>query len=121
MDLHAWVVNKDGSVYDPYFPWYDHCKELHGCAPDAPTLYEEITGEEKKTAWREIWKRFIRPTLALAESPKQLYEEYVAQPVPMRCFLNAWAYHQLNPGTTLLKIGKMGWPKREGGIHWEYG
>ena len=121
MDLHAWVVCKDGSVWDPHFAWYDHCKEVWGCAPDAPTLREELTGDAKKQAWREIWKRFLRPALEDAHDLAELFRQQVDHPVPGRCFLNAWAFLQLNRGTALMKIGKMGWAKKEGGVHWEYG
>jgi len=119
MDLHAWVVHRNGSIYDPYFSFYDHCKKVWGCEQNAPTLYDELNGDEKKQAWREIWKRFIRP-LVQTSDVDELFREYVKKPVPGRCFLNAWAYHQLNPGT-LYKIGKMGWPKKGGDVHWEYG
>ena len=44
IDLHAWCVHKDGTVWDPDFPQYTSMKMKSGVPLEAQRMYEELTG-----------------------------------------------------------------------------
>ena len=120
IDLHAWCVHKDGTIWDPDFLEYANIKSKNGIPLEAPRRYEELTGELKKSTWANVWKQILKPRLSrIPEAMKQQIFETLAQsPVAGNCFLNAWAYSQVSGAR--FTIGKMGWQGQDG-IHWEYG
>ena len=63
IDLHAWCVEKDGAIWGPDFPQYATIKSRHGIPPETPRMYEELTGELKKSTWASVWKQILKPKL----------------------------------------------------------
>ena len=55
IDLHAWCVHKDGTIWDPDFPEYAIIKTRNGIPPDTPRMYEGLTGELKRSTWANVW------------------------------------------------------------------
>ena len=120
IDLHAWCVQKDGAIWDPDFAEYASIKKLSGVPPEAPRVYEELTGELKRITWANIWRQILKPRLSpLPEAKKQqVFETLAKNPAPFCCFFNAWSYSQVTGAR--FTIGKMGWESADG-VHWEYG
>ncbi len=122
IDLHAWCVEKDGSIYDPDFPEYEAIKAKHQYIPtDAPRIYEELTGQAKRETWTKVWRQLLKPRLDLisADQKRLLFETVSATPLHANCFLNAWSYSQITGAR--FTIGKMGWRKHDGEPYWEFG
>ena len=120
IDLHAWCVHKDGTIWDPDFPEYGIIKTRNGIPPDTPRMYEELTGELKRSTWANVWTQILKPRLGkIPEVTKQrVFELLVQDPKPCSCFFNAWAYSQVEGAR--FTLGKMGWQGADG-VHWEYG
>ena len=139
LDAHAWCVNADGSIYDPWFKHYDTVCTIRGCDPDKIrykpmpewtadyfTMIKAemmIQTENVKTQWDAIAESY--PVVVYAGPSRvtnHVYKMFCDNPQPRMCFINAYAYKRKNPDAKLV-VGKMGWQNcgRGNGVWWEYG
>ncbi len=104
MDGHFWV-EREGKIIDPYFMEYDLIKGIQGLSGDriylpAPPLIQCIF---EKVLQRSCGKR--------------QYTNY--KPRCYECSHNAVYEYQKNGGKIV--FGSMGWKRKDGTIHYEFG
>jgi hypothetical protein len=110
IDGHWWLV-RNGKIIDPYFDDYDHCKKVWGCnnkqvhLPASPLVQTII-----KRKFAEVDE-----TLGIN---KLMVQMMFKQPTAFRCYLNTKIL--MEDGDELV-FGSMGWHKKSGGIHYEFG
>jgi len=106
-DIHFWV-EKDGEIIDPYFPVYDMIKSIQGL--EGEKQYQELTDKRIIKIYMKHW---IEKSISWL--PPVLHIN-----LPHQCYSNAMYYISQNGGK--LKIGKMGWKKKNSNqIWWEFG
>ena len=122
MDIHCWTINKDGTIYDPYFKEYDTIKKIRNLTDNQ--VYKSLEGIEKKKMWVKIWKKMIKPHIKNMKkkgmTKEEFFDIFYAKPMFGFCWLNSYTYHLKNKGSTF-HIGKMGWIDKNGEPFWEYG
>lgn len=109
IDGHFWV-ERDGKIIDPHFQAYDLVKKIQGLKGEpvyleAEPLIQEIM--KKKFEKSEDQKRFIKQQLKTLTL--QSYQ----------CYSNSIVEITKLGGT--LKFGSMGWKRKAGGVHYEFG
>ena len=57
MDVHCWVINPDGTLYDPEFKQYKSIQSTWGCTPHK--VIQPFTSEKRNEVWRMLWKTSI--------------------------------------------------------------
>lgn len=110
-DGHFWVV-RDGKIIDPHFPEYDFVKTVQGCVGEkvylpAPALVQKI-----------FIKKFNDISTKM-EFSDEVYEMVFRKVREGCCYQNARLEIAKRGGE--LVFGSMGWERRRGGIHYEFG
>ena len=119
MDLHCWVINADGTLYDPEFKEYQTIQSTWECTDHK--VLQPFTSGKRTECWHILWKQSILPNFK-ANGKKVTLDCFYNNPQYGCAPLNAYAYHVRTPGSKM-KIGRMGW-KRNGSpddFHWEFG
>lgn len=107
LDLHCWCEDDDGNViFDPYFPEYELVKQINRCEGD-PLRCEEPD-----------WMIFINENRC--EEKSQMMTWTWENPVFRQCIMNSYDYW-VNHDNAKMVVGRFGWKKKSGGIHWEFG
>jgi hypothetical protein len=115
-DVHFWIVTPDGDIVDPDFPEYKLIKTFNGCFGDK--LHEEFPVDVQKKLWKYFWKNYVKP--AVASGGVDFLKRVADKPEPFHCPLNSYAYMKTHKGCRMA-VGRMGWKKTSGGVHWEFG
>ena len=119
MDVHCWVINPDGTLYDPEFKQYKTIQSKWGCTNHK--VMQPFTSEKRNEVWHMLWKTSILPQFNASGKDATL-EFFYQNPHYGYCYFNAYAYHLRTPGSKMI-IGRMGWKKKglTNNIHWEFG
>jgi len=120
MDLHYWVVNKDGTIYDPHFVEYDMIKFVRQTTNTQK--YQPFPDDIRDKLFKIHVLTHIQPALKeVLESGGDL-DDFTKNWKPQfgQCILNAFCYNATHEGSKLV-VGKMGWKKSNGDVFWEYG
>ena len=119
MDLHCWVINADGTLYDPEFKEYKTIQSAWGCTDHK--VLQQFTSEKRNELWDILWKQSILPNFK-ADGQADTLDFFYTNPQYGCAPLNAYAYHVRTPGSKM-KIGRMGWKRTSSpdDIHWEFG
>ena len=111
VDGHFWLV-RNGKIIDPYFDDYTFVKKVQGCnnkqvyLPASPLVQTILKRKfaEVDESWG-VTKQFI-------------IDDFNGKPLSGRCYHNA---RMLMEDGDELVFGSMGWHKKTGGIHYEFG
>ena len=111
IDGHFWV-ERDGKIIDPYFKEYDMIKSHNKCVGDvihlpSPDLVQKI-----------MIKKF-NSVNEIRNVTDELFLKWYKCPLVNKCFQNARLEILKNGGKLI--FGSMGWKKKSGEIHYEYG
>jgi len=107
-DIHFWV-EKDGKIIDPDFPVYDMIKSIQGL--EGEKQFQELTDKRIIKIYMKHW---------IEKGTTNLNVIGLLGVMPHQCYSNAMYYISQNGGK--LKIGKMGWKKKNSNkIWWEFG
>jgi len=124
IDGHYWD-ERDNKIIDKYFKEeYDLLKKTNCLTGDRIYLEaDKLTQKLMITKFnKDINKYFGTPTSTTEEDYKTFRDIIVnagVEPSVYRCFQNCVVEIVNNGG--VLKFGSMGWKKKTGGIHYEYG
>jgi hypothetical protein len=116
LDIHYWIVNKDGSIYDPHFKSYDFIINFNQTTKKQ--VHEEFPLDQQKKWWAFHWKTQIKPFMQ--KNYDGVLDDLARDPIVGHCYINAYAYKLQNRGTRIA-MGRMGWERDDGSIHWEFG
>jgi hypothetical protein len=111
IDGHFWLV-RDGKIIDTYFDNYDYIKRVQGCnnkqvyLPASPLVQTVI---KRKFSEVDESNDITKQDIQLAFNGK---------PMPHCCWQNSKMF--MKDGDELV-FGSMGWHKKSGGIHYEFG
>lgn len=123
IDGHFWVV-RNGEIIDTDFEWYDYCRRVNKCVDKTPHhleadattqmvmigMYKKITMKVFKTTnWDECAVEMVNMLERMGRT----------KPQQEQCWQNAVMEVVKNGGE--IKFGSLGWAKKNGSIHWEYG
>jgi len=111
IDGHFWVV-RDGKIIDPDFDEYHFIKKVQGCV--GPRVYLPADDLVQR-----VIKRKHEAVISMEECGTIFSLHFRGRPQMCSCFQNACMEINLNGGE--LVFGSMGWKKRSGGIHYEFG
>jgi hypothetical protein len=120
-DGHIWV-ERNGKIIDPHFPQYNMTKKINGCVGEP--IYLEAP-EETQTIVIGIMKKRLQQLLeedfeGALESLYVLYELFDnLKPQYRRCLQNSFIEIYKKGGR--LVFGSMGWKRKNGTIHYEFG
>lgn len=111
MDGHFWI-ERDGKIIDPYFKDYDIIKSYNKCVGDvihlpAPDLVQKI-----------MIKKF-RSAEEIVKLDDAFFLRFFPKPRINMCWQNAKLELIKNGGKLI--FGSMGWKKKSGEIHYEFG
>jgi len=107
LDLHCWVEDNRGDViYDPYFTVYDDIKKHWNCE-----------GEPIRESMPD-WKLLTDEAIAI-KLEKGIKGDW-DNPQPFECVMNSYSFCQAFEEYKFV-VGRLGWKKQSGGIHWEFG
>ena len=107
IDGHFWVQTYDGKIIDPYFQKeYDFIKKFNDLTDEMVHLETHPTIQRRMIS---IFKK--------SKSQKYIINMNIIQ--PYQCFSNSMIEIKKSGGT--LKFGSMGWHKKLGGVHYEFG
>ena len=117
-DVHFWI-EEDNKIIDWDFSIYDSIKKINNCIGERQ--YEEFDKKLSLEYFLYFNKNHNDTLKRLGFSKQDFYTIYSEHfPMNMNCFKNCMYYKKHHP-SAVIKIGKMGWRKRHGGIHWEFG
>ena len=111
IDGHFWVV-RDDKIIDPDFDEYHLIKEIQGCVGKRVYLPADDLVQR-------IIKRKFESMISVEECGTMFSQYFRGRPQMNSCFQNACMEINRNGGE--LVFGSMGWKKRSGGIHYEFG
>lgn len=123
IDGHFWVV-RNGEIIDFDFDFYDYCRKVNKCVDKTPHhleadantqmimigMYKKIT---QKVFGESNWDECARMMVLMLDRMG------VKSPQAEQCWQNAVREVVKNGGE--IKFGSLGWAKKDGSIHWEYG
>jgi hypothetical protein len=120
-DIHYWVEDKEGNVvYDPYFIEYDVIKCLRNLKGDR--IYKRYVGKKGKDAVRRGHRDAVAVAKCLQLVGMKPMKMFYQKPQPLECNMNALGWIKYSGRTDIqLVAGSMGWKRKKGGIHWEFG
>jgi hypothetical protein len=110
IDGHFWLV-RDGKIIDPYFNDYDYIKRVQGC--NNKQVYLPASPLVQAVMKKKFYE--VEQTLGVS---KDFWKKFSPKPTANRCWQNA---HILMEDGDELVFGSMGWHKKSGGIHYEFG
>jgi len=121
-DGHFWV-ERNGKIIDFYFPQYNIAKKKNGCVGNP--IYLEAP-EETQIIAIGIMKKTLQKILDTDNYDYALRRLYILyemfdnlKPQYLYCLQNAFIEIYKNGGK--LVFGSMGWKKKNGKIHYEFG
>jgi hypothetical protein len=124
IDAHFWV-ERDGEIIDPYFQDYDFVKMVNALTGDmihleAEPLIQEIMKKRFNKVLKDV---FGASTTTTGEDYKQFVKfsekHGKGKATVNQCFQNSVVEITKRGGT--LKFGSMGWKRKAGGVHYEFG
>ena len=110
-DGHFWV-ERDGEIIDPYFKDYDFIKQMNGCK--GKQIHLPATAMIQQVFIKKF--KAVEDNLGISDSD---YTHMFGEPRPFCCYQNCRLEIILRGGN--LVFGSMGWAKKSGGIHYEFG
>ena len=110
VDGHFWVV-RDGNIIDPHFKEYDLVKKIQGC------VGEPIHLPADDLVQKVILKKFTN--VCSVQDMGIMFQQVMGKPMPNSCYQNACLEIVKNGGQ--LVFGSLGWTRRSGGVHYEFG
>lgn len=124
IDAHFWV-EREGKIIDFDFEEYKFCKKFWNCEENAEPIYLSAPPLTQSIAIKVFDKvlmnTFKQPTIE--KSVEEMYKLYkkvgLDKPSYGSCYMNAIIEIYENGGT--LVFGSMGWRRRNGDIHYEFG
>ena len=109
IDGHFWV-ERDGKIIDPYFQDYDAIK-----------MIQRLKGDRIHLEAEPLIQAIMTKKFEKSEDQKGMISLLliVDTPEPYQCYSNSIVEIKKRGG--VLKFGSMGWKRKAGGIHYEFG
>jgi len=117
-DFHVWVEDEEGNIYDPSFQEHKIYCRINNCEIDRP-VYRPWGNQEH---WfNDIYRDDFRKTMTkkdYRECNKQI--KYTFLRCPTNSMKNYCKLKLIGKNPRVI-IGSMGWERKDGTAHWEWG